>query len=183
MIALSMADFAKWVIAAEEQLPWDKGGFMTAFQSSRSILVDDAIDADPVALAVLKLMNARQEWKGTATELLDLLNDIAGKLKTGYSGWPKIPNHLSQQLNRVSPFLREKEVLFARGSSGKRFITLSKIVPEEEHQTWEGPYTTNSQEMMEAVQHVLPAHPQSNNSLISSDESGPSTATATEADF
>jgi hypothetical protein len=178
-----MADFAKWVVAAEEQLPWAKGGFMKAFQSSRSILVDDAIDADPVAIAVLKLMVVRQEWQGTATELLDLLSDIAGQLKTGYTGWPKIPNQLSQQLNRTSAFLREKGILFERGHSGNRSITLSKIVPEEEHQTWEGPFATDSQGRMEAVGGFLPARPQSDDSITSSDESGPSTATATEADF
>ncbi len=178
-----MADFTKWVIAAEEMLPWTNGKFMNAIQNQRNNIVTEALDADPVTMAVLILMEHRDTWIGRATELLDVLAECIDQDRRKYPGFPKIPNHLSQQLNRTSAFLREKGILFERGHSGNRSITLSKIVPEEEHQTWEGPYATDSQGRMEAVGRFLPARPQSDDSITSSDESGPSTATATEADF
>lgn len=178
-----MADFAKWIIAAEEMLPWLNGKFMNAIQNQRYNMVTEALDTDPVTMAVLSLMEHRDAWTGRATELLDVLAECIDQDRRKYPGFPKIPNHLSQRLNRTSAFLREKGILFERGHSGTRSITLSKIVPEEGHQSWEGPYTKDSQDKMEAVQPVLPAHPQSNDSITSSDESGPSTATETETDF
>lgn len=182
-----MADFAKWVIAAEEQLPWDKGGFMEAFQNSRSILVDDAIDADPVAMTVLKLMAARQEWKGTGSELLDLLGELAGQLNTGNTGWPRVPNHLSQKLNRVSAFLREKGVLFQKSHSGPRSITLSKIAPKEAKTARKGTYATDPQGRMEAVQKLIPAGSPMPSTApkpeVSEDSSEIQASTTAEADF
>lgn len=122
-----MADFAKWVMAAEEMLPWDEGTFINTLQNSRSRLVDEAIDADPVAMAVLKLMNTRDEWEGSASKLLNLLGEIAGQVKNGYPGWPKIHNQLSRQLSRVSSFLREKGIQVEKGHSGQRFIEITNI--------------------------------------------------------
>jgi len=156
---------------------------MNAIQNQRYNMVTEALDTDPVTMAVLNLMEHRDTWTGRATELLDVLAECIDQDRRKYPGFPKIPNHLSQRLNRTSAFLREKGILFERGHSGTRSITLSKIVPEEGHQSWEGPYTKDYQDKMETEQHVLPAHPQSNDSITSSDESGPSTATETETDF
>ena len=122
-----MADFAKWVIAAEENLPWKKGLFMETMRNLRSKIVEDALDADPVAMAVLKLMKNRDEWSGSATSLLDSLESSIDQDRKKYPGFPKIANHLSRQLSRVTSFLREKGILIKKRHSGVRFIEITKV--------------------------------------------------------
>jgi hypothetical protein len=122
-----MADFAKWVIAAEENLPWEKGLFMETMQDLRSKIVDDALEADPVAMAVLRLMEHRDRWIGSATELLDVLETYIDQDRRKYPGFPKIHNQLSHQLSRVSAFLREQGVQVEKGHSGKRFIEITNV--------------------------------------------------------
>ena len=125
-----MADFAKWVIAAEENLPWKKGLFMETMRNLRIKIVEDALDADPVAMAVLKLMKNRDEWSGSATSLLAALESCIDQDRKKYPGFPKIANHLSRQLSRISAFLREKSILVKKRHSGVRFIEITKINPQ-----------------------------------------------------
>lgn len=127
-----MADFAKWVAAGEEKLPWEKGTFMETMNRVRGILVDDAIEADATALMVLKLMKGIDGWTGSASELLDRLQKCLEQGKHKYPDFPKIPNQLSRNLNKISAFLREKGILFEKKHSGDRTITLKKIKPKTE---------------------------------------------------
>lgn len=122
-----MADFAKWVIAAEENLPWEKGQFMKTMKDLRNKIIEEALDADPVAMAVLRLMEHRDRWIGSATELLDVLETYIDQDRRRYPGFPKIHNQLSHQLSRVSAFLREQGVQVEKGHSGKRFIEITNI--------------------------------------------------------
>lgn len=176
-----MADFAKWVIAGEDGLPWENGTFLKTMQNMRATLVEESIDADSTALAVLKFMKDRNNWKGTATSLLADLAMCIEPDKQKYPKFPKLPNHLSRNLKRISAFLREKGLLFEKSHSGARSITLSKLTAEEGSQALEMPYATDSQERMETVRQVLPADPQSDDSISSSDES--EQALTAEADF
>jgi len=122
-----MADFGKWIIAAEENLPWEKGRFMETMRNLRSKIVEEALDADPVAMAVLILMENRDRWIGSATELLDVLEACIDQDRRRYPGFPKIPNQLSQQLSRISAFLREKGIQIKKKHSGDRSIILTNI--------------------------------------------------------
>ena len=51
-----MADFAKWATAAESALGMEAGEFMEAYTGSRQEISEMALEADPVAVAVVKLM-------------------------------------------------------------------------------------------------------------------------------
>jgi len=122
-----MADFAKWVIAAEEALPWEKGKFMETMRNLRAKIVDEALEADPVAMAVLRLMEDRDGWSGGATDLLEVLEACIDQDRKKYPGFPKIANHLSRELQRISAFLREKGIQVERRHSGQRFINITRI--------------------------------------------------------
>jgi hypothetical protein len=69
-----MADFARWVVAAEPALPWEPGGFMEAYTANREAADDLAIETSPVGHAIVGLMQDRSEWSGTAQELLAKLS-------------------------------------------------------------------------------------------------------------
>jgi len=125
-----MADFAKWIIAAEEELPWEKGQFLETLKKSRKNMVADIIDAEPVAMAVIKLMADHDDWHGTASELLDKLEDCINQSRNKYPKWPKLPNQLSRKLGRVSAFLREKGIQVEKGHSGERYIDIVKVNPQ-----------------------------------------------------
>ena len=127
-----MADFATWVTAAEAKLPWAKGDFLQAYDSNRRDLVQKALESDLVALAVCALVHARQEWNGTATELLDILPKYSSTQSQRSRSWPQSSRALSNQLRRVATFLRAGgiQVQFCQtggGHDNRRIIKLVKL--------------------------------------------------------
>jgi predicted heme/steroid binding protein len=95
-----MADFARWVTAAETGLGWKPGTFMTAYTQHRDDADADALERSSLAQAVLKLT---LPWTGTATALLAELNGTTPEPHG--SGWPKDPSSLSSGLRRILPLL------------------------------------------------------------------------------
>lgn len=95
-----MADFARWVVAAEEAgaLPWPRGAFLSAYGEQRDELAAAVFD-DPLATAVVDLA-AQGGWRGTAAELLARLESSADR------SWPRTPAALAVRLRRLAPELR-----------------------------------------------------------------------------
>ena len=149
-----MADFAKWVIAGEEQLPWEKGEFLKTMRNLRTKMVEDAVDADSTAMAVIKMMKGRDTWNGNASELLDRLEDCIDQGKHKYPDFPKLPNQLSRNLNRISAFLREKGLLVDKRHSGQRFIDITRVSAANAEKPVQKNDTTDR---MQLVQKTVPA--------------------------
>ncbi len=101
-----MADFALWATAAEDALGWERGSFIEAYTGSREEINELALESDPVAVAVRKLMEGRDEWVGNATDLLRKLGGLVDEEIKRTKAWPKQPNHLSARLKRLAPVLR-----------------------------------------------------------------------------
>jgi len=102
-----MADFARWVVAAEPALPWPEGGFMDAYEGNREAANDVAIEASPVGPALMSLMNERHEWAGKAADLLaELEANNADEYQRKCRGWPKGPQAMGNALRRLAPNLR-----------------------------------------------------------------------------
>jgi hypothetical protein len=102
-----MADFARLVVAAETALGFEAGEFMRAYNKNLKAGALTALEPSPVALALIAFMTNRQQWEGTATELL---KTIAPRTNEGLSdppaGWPKTPRGMSAALTRLAPALR-----------------------------------------------------------------------------
>ena len=131
-----MADFVRWIVAAEPALPWEKGDFIKAYDENNISLVDMALEADPIGSSVLEFAESRKEWSGTATDLLKSLNKMASPELQRLKAWPKRSNILSNNLMRVQTFLRKKGIEIERRHSGNRSIILRKI---EMHKTIDRP--------------------------------------------
>jgi hypothetical protein len=110
-----MADFCAWVLACEPSLPWQPGEFMIEYLGSIESSFTSLVESDQVARAVYEMAlehaQTRKTFSGTATDLLDLLNqrkyiDPNRQPK----GWPRTPNTLSSRLRRVAPALRALKV-------------------------------------------------------------------------
>jgi hypothetical protein len=69
-----------------------------------------ALEADPVAVAIVKLMVDKSEWVGTAMELLKELGKRVDEDVRRFKTWPKQPQYLSRHLKRLAPVLRAKGI-------------------------------------------------------------------------
>jgi hypothetical protein len=126
-----MADFVKWVTAAESGLGLEPGAFLGAYRDNRRDVSEAAFEADSVAVAIdnLSRLEKFEYWTGTSTELLPKLNSITSDdiRKTKY--WPQIPAQLGNRIVRAMPLLKAKGYIVERRHSGSRTIT---IVPPAE---------------------------------------------------
>lgn len=106
-----MADLAKWVTAAEPAMCLKPGTFIRAYAGNETDAYEAAINANPVARAVIRLMEAQALWKGTPTSLY---NDLSALVDNGYgrkpTGWPTSPQLMANKLNEAAPALRTRGI-------------------------------------------------------------------------
>jgi len=124
-----MADFAVWATAAEDSLGWEPGAFMAAYDGNRREATDTALDADPVAVAVLEFMADRDRWVGSATDLWKALGGLTDEGVRHTKAWPGAPNALAGRLKRLAPTLRGVSIEYGEDRSGrsrKKVLTKKK---------------------------------------------------------
>ena len=125
-----MADFALWATACETAL-WPAGTFWSAYCDNRDEVVEDVIDADPVANAVRAIMATRTEWTGTASDLLGDLAEVADESVVKSRTWPGNPRALGGRLRRAATFLRKVgiEISFEREGRARTRTILITTAP------------------------------------------------------
>lgn len=138
-----MADFAQWATAGEAGLELAAGAFMAAYRANRGAANDAALESNPVGQAVLKLMEGRQRWSGTPTELLHALEQVADEKTLRMRSWPKAANTLSGILGRLAPNIRAVGIDVEHGKSGRREWSLARTAlystVQSVHSAHEGP--------------------------------------------
>ena len=69
-----MADFEKWITAAEVGLGWEEGSFTPIYRENRRNISDSAFEADPVAVAIRDYVLAEhpEGYTGTGDRALEL---------------------------------------------------------------------------------------------------------------
>jgi hypothetical protein len=131
-----MADFTRWGAAIAEALGYGAGEFLTAYGSNIGVQTLEAVQGHIVGAAVLSLMEARDEWSGTPTELLAELEDAGEDARlfrrrsngrVDAKGWPGAPHILSRRLNEIRSNLTELGIEVAGGRGDKRVMTISKM--------------------------------------------------------
>lgn len=102
-----MADFARWCAAAAVAMGGTAEDFLEAFGENVARQNEVAVEASPVAQAVIACMRERAEWEGTAHELLDRLESEAEclRINTKDRSWPKTANWLTRRIREVEPNL------------------------------------------------------------------------------
>jgi len=124
-----MADYARWVTAAEPVLGWTPGSFMQSYEGNIAQVHDLAVDA--CIVGPFLVLAADQGFEGTATELLEVIADIAEERTTKQAEWPKNARALSGLVKRLAPNLRALGITVKQGdrepsSSRRRLITLRR---------------------------------------------------------
>jgi hypothetical protein len=124
-----MADFAKWVSAAEPALGWPEGAFLGAYAANRDSGDQATVEGNPVGLAIIKLAQDDVRWSGTMTELKTILRNRYPLLTDDPYSFPRQENKLSAAIRRIMPPLRRMgvEISFARqGQSGERILRIER---------------------------------------------------------
>ena len=121
-----MLDFAKWAEAGIRALGYAPGTFEAAYQDNRGGAEEDALDADPVATALIKFMGGKASFVGSAGALLESL-EICHPGAARDRNWPKGARALSCHLRRLPELLRTRglKLEFPKRSSGERPIVIS----------------------------------------------------------
>lgn len=103
-----MADYAEWVTAAEAGLGLKSGAFMKAYSRNQCEAIATNLENSPLVTALLTFLDQRVYFSGTYKKLLTELNNSADDLVLNDRSWPKNSKGLSEQIRRLSPFLREQ---------------------------------------------------------------------------
>lgn len=121
-----MADFAKWITAAESGLGWPPGAFLAAYAGNRRDVVEAAFEADAVAVAIWKLITTDrlEGFQGTPTELLAAINNIVPESTHKSRYWPENAAQLGNRIARATPLLKARGCAIERRHSGARIITI-----------------------------------------------------------
>lgn len=109
-----LADFTLWGMAAEAGLGSAQGQFLDRYRGNREAVHDLVLDCDPFAEAITNFMDGRiaDSWKGTASELLELLSrpSTSSNPLHRMKGFPMNPKSVGRRLQLLTPNLREKGI-------------------------------------------------------------------------
>jgi hypothetical protein len=131
-----MADFAEVAEIIARCMGYPDNKFLAAYYTNIGLQTEQALEASPIAASIIKFMDSRIGWIGTATELLNELESVAESLKINTKSnrlWPSAPNSLSRRLNEVKTNLREVGITIERlvdTTTNTRKIEIRKISPE-----------------------------------------------------
>ena len=119
-----MADFATVGVAVERALGGPTGLFLARYRSQRNEAFTTLLEEEPVAAAIIELMERESHWQGSAT---DLLRTLKGQDENTSKSLPKAPRGLTAALDRLTPALRMNGIQFRRSRGGKRGVTLKRM--------------------------------------------------------
>jgi hypothetical protein len=131
-----MADFEITCEMISRCLGYEAGSFVEAYKENKKLATSHVLESSPVAKAIISLMESRDTWSGTHTNLLSDLEDVALKLKINIqrdSSWPKGANALSRKLPYIKDNLEEVGIFMHTTEDTKtklKTIILCKISPE-----------------------------------------------------
>ena len=134
-----LADFGRWVEAGAPAFGWDPGTFLEIYDGNRASADELALDGSPIGPTLLAFMADRNEWEGTASELLAALSERVSETTRKERDWPKRAHSLSGQVKRIAPNLRRLGIdvnVGERETTGqkRRLVRLQKRDAAKRHQ-------------------------------------------------
>lgn len=75
---------------------------------NQNVVNKEAIHENLAAECLVELMKDRRDYKGKVSVLLEDLREIAEENYIHSSALPKVPNHLTRQLNKVKSNLKQQ---------------------------------------------------------------------------
>ena len=130
-----LADFAHWGAAVALALGASEQAFLAALVANTRAQTSEALEASPVAQALLKLMEGKSSWVGTPQELLKQLDQVAEEAGVDRKSrhWPKDTRWLWRRINEVLPNLLAVGLKAMNSTAaGKTQIAITRIAPEND---------------------------------------------------
>ncbi len=129
-----MADFARFSLAAAPAVGLSEQEALAILGSAREEAVAVTLEHSPLAATVEALVNEREPWEGTAT---DLLTKLRGRTPDEARGrdFPATPRAISEQLRRIAPALRACGIDVTTGTrvghQRDRLITIRRLTSSD----------------------------------------------------
>ena len=126
-----MADFAKFVSKAGDELGWEDGSFVDAMNANRREALEEMNEYDPLLSLIQEMAMKNKDlafiFSGTPDQLFKgLIEMVPGKFEK--SSFPDNPATLSKRLNGLKPVLREMGIEIKDiKSNGKRIKRIEWI--------------------------------------------------------
>jgi hypothetical protein len=122
--ASRMADFERLIEAASPALDWAPGEFAAIYRANQSELDAIALEADPVAGAIVALVeqDCEEGWEGASTRLLETLSSKVSDSVRRSRDWPQSAISLGTRIERLKPVLRRHGITIDRRHSGERWL-------------------------------------------------------------
>ncbi len=136
-----MADFSRWGAAVATALGFEPSSFSDAYTTNIEAQTREAVESDLVGAAMLALLDGRDEWQGTPTELLMALEDAGERArlfrrnangKVDARGWPGAPHILSRRLRQVASNLADLGFVIDGGRGDSRSIHIRRTTSQGE---------------------------------------------------
>lgn len=121
-----MADFAQFASDCETAY-WPAGTFMASYRGSLDASIGALLDTTAVTAVLMRWAPrcAERRWRGTMSELLELLTRAAWDRERHLKSWPQTAHHLSGVIARFAPALRSRGFRLAQGrSDGSRWVEI-----------------------------------------------------------
>jgi len=113
-----LADFALWMTAAEKALGWYEREFIAIYDRNREQAIDQGIELDPFALAIVELVEKNSVWVGNATQLVEQAANYTDGETRKSKEWPT-PRKVRNRLRRINPALKKKNILYIEWENRK----------------------------------------------------------------
>ncbi len=115
-----MTDACTFAIPALAVLGFTEDDVREALRQNAADAMDTALNASPLAQAVVAFMEPRQTWEGTAAELLEKLDSFTTARVLYGKTWPDNSNQLISWLTRDKPLLITQGIAWVRITKGSR---------------------------------------------------------------
>lgn len=124
-----LADFAIWVEACAPALGLNAGEFLDAYDRNKVQINEVALEADPVAIAILNFVKGLPsgQFEGSPSQLLADLNSTTPEASRKSKYWPMTPNAMGSRIKRVAPLLRGAGFEVDSRKSGTRTIRIVNL--------------------------------------------------------
>jgi hypothetical protein len=127
-----MADFAKICETISRCMGNKDNAFIDAYNRNIQLQTEQILESNIIAPIIVKLMENKTMWTGSATELLGYMEPIAEQMRINVSsrGYPKGPNVLTRRLNEIKSTLEEIGIVITKGTDSKtklKFVEICKV--------------------------------------------------------
>ena len=131
-----MMDFERWVLACETSLGLEEGMFHSALFENQYLINEVALEVNCLPKIINNLLDANNNFiKGTATELLSKIDDIADDRDKSAKDYPRSNISLGRLLQQLKPNLRKAGINIDNARDGSNGSNVYRIYKQDNSDT------------------------------------------------